>query len=461
MDIKKKAKRILSDILIVLLLVGMFFGGYFVSRAMHKKDTSTVGDIARIMQDAAYIVDPITGEAKEITEDDIADAIVNGLLDDYSAYYTKEEYEQILKERTGAREGVGLSFYRDEGGKDLYPVVFKVYGNSPAERAGFLAGDRITYLQIEGKESKKVTGGTVIEQVMGELKMGQKISITFEREGEQHTLEVVKEQFETAQVTYYDNQCKLYFSSKDSDEIQKVVDNTAGMTELDDKTAYIKLESFEDSAVWQLKEAFAQMQANNKEKLIFDLRDNGGGKLNVLLEIASYFIYNEGQEQSLVVYAQKKKGTEEYFTPKNNFLPFIKEVFVLANGNTASASEALIGAMLYYGEDINFDQDHIIIEGAKDKEGIGSTFGKGVMQTTYELENGGAVKFTTGKIMFPDKKTCINKVGIRATKENSVDKDEAVERVIEIMTAPIVPEEPIVPEDPEGTEPNDAGQEQE
>lgn len=431
---KQRWKRILSDILVVALLVGMFFGGYFISRLIHKKDKTTLGDVARIMQDVAYIVDPITGEAKEITEEDIADAIVNGLLDDYSDYYTQEEYEKLIKERKGEHEDVGLKFYSN------VPIVFKVYGNSPAERAGFMSGDRVTYLQIEGKENKKIRNNEDIDDVMSALKIGQKLTVTIEREDEQKTIEVIKERYEASQVTYYDSQSKLYFSSENGQKIQSVFDDTAGMEDLDDKTAYIKLESFEDSSIPQLTQALELMQARQREKLIFDLRDNGGGKLSVLMEIASFFIYNEGQDQSLVVYAQKKKGTEEYYTSKNNFKPFIKEVFVLANENTASAAESLMGAMLYYGEDIGFDAEHIIIEGVKDKNGISSTFGKGVMQTTYELETGGALKLTTGRILFPDKKTCINEVGIKATKENSVEKDQAIGRAIEIIATPIVQE---------------------
>ena len=418
-----KKRNLIFDVGLVLALALAFVGGYFLNNLLHKKDTSNTSAIAHIIQDVAYIVDPITGEAKEVTDDDIADAIVNGLLDDYSAYYTEEEYQELLKEREGNRAGLGFSFYSNQ------PIVFKVYGNSPAHRAGFMQGDKVLSLKVDDGQVQTIKNVTDLKKVLDLLKEEQTLSITFERDGEQFTEELMMAEYETSQVEYKDSGCGYFFSSKDGQALAGSLDMTKADLTLDDKTAYIRLDSFENSSMSQIREVLDLMASRGREKLILDLRDNGGGNLNVLLEIASYLIYNEGEEESLIVFAQKKNKTEEYYTTANNFYSHLKEIYVLANENTASASECLIGAMLHYGD--CFSEQNLIVE--KNAKGVASTFGKGVMQTTYTLQNGGALKLTTGRVLFPDKTTCINEIGIMPIETNAVEKGEALAYAVELI----------------------------
>ena len=85
--------------------------------------------------------------------------------------------------------------------------------------------------------------------------------------------------------------------------------------------------------------------------------------------------------------------------------------------------------MLYYGE--RFNMDRLIIE--KNADGVAKTYGKGIMQTTYELIGGGAFKLTTAQIMWPDNKTCIHKKGIIANQENAVEPSDAISRAIAVL----------------------------
>ena len=105
----------------------------------------------------------------------------------------------------------------------------------------------------------------------------------------------------------------------------------------------------------------------------------------------------------------------------------------MANENTASASECLIGAMLYYGK--CFDVNKLIVVNNSLEDGIASTYGKGIMQTTYSnLFTGEAIKLTTAYIFQPDKTTSIHGVGIKATLENSFTDDTlALNRAISII----------------------------
>ena len=139
--------------------------------------------------------------------------------------------------------------------------------------------------------------------------------------------------------------------------------------------------------------------------------------MHVLTEVASMLIYNGGQKSSLIARAIGKKSVEDFNTGKNAYmLENFDRVAVIANNNTASASECLIGAMLHYGD--KFGKENLVIETGAD--GVAKTYGKGIMQTTYMLITGGAFKLTTAKVVWPDGQTCIHGKGIIATGENAV-----------------------------------------
>ena len=89
-------KNTITIIFLVLAFVVVFFGGYFSHYLFDNKSITVSRDIIRILQSVSYVIDPTTGELKEITYEDIADSIVDGLNDKYAEYYTKEEYEQRL-----------------------------------------------------------------------------------------------------------------------------------------------------------------------------------------------------------------------------------------------------------------------------------------------------------------------------------------------------------------------------
>ena len=175
------------------------------------------------------------------------------------------------------------------------------------------------------------------------------------------------------------------------------------------------------------------MKTKGKTKLILDLRGNGGGRVDVLCKIAGYLIYNGGQRKNPIAFSQAKQSQDIYYTNFNKYNVQIKKTVVLADKNTASASECLIGAMLFYGKpqiDGNFSMDNLVI--SKDAKGNATTYGKGIMQTTFRLYSGEAIKFTTAKLYQPDYETCIQGVGITTTEINQVEDFNAINRAIEI-----------------------------
>ena len=128
---KKKTKLIVSLITVLVVLVS-FVGGYFFRYLIEKKEVTVTSDLVRIIENFGYVFDPKTGEMRELTESDYADALVNGLLDEYSAYYDEQEYKALQQKSKGNYSGYGFSIYTESN------IIYGVTGNSPTNSAGEL-----------------------------------------------------------------------------------------------------------------------------------------------------------------------------------------------------------------------------------------------------------------------------------------------------------------------------------
>ena len=397
-------RKIVIIALCIITVLASFSFGFMANCLLRGQKASVVSDIVTIMDKVGYIYDPATGKVREITEEDIADAIVNALLDEYSAYYTKEEYERVLANGNGDYEGVGLAFYNLE-----QPVVEVVMGNSPVDKKGVRKGDLLLWGKANDNDAVQFNSAKDVLLFLQGCDNDDEITLCYKRGDVTNTVVVEKESYVASYVRYYDDQKIYRFLSEDGKELKGVesANDEINITESD--VCYIKLDSFEGDASSQMEKALSYMKSRGKSKLILDLRDNGGGYMNVLTEIASLFIHNGGAKKSLVAYSEGKTGTQAFYTDKNKFCSFIKSMVVLANDNTASASECLMGALVTYGELVK-GYTNIVLE--KSVDGVAKTFGKGIMQTTYMLTTGGAFKLTTARILWPDKKTCIHGKGI-------------------------------------------------
>lgn len=401
---KNVLKKVATYLLCVLVIVLSFTGGYFSRYIFDSKNTAVVHDIVSLMDRVGYIYDPITGEEREISSEEIADAIVNAFLDDYSVYYTAEEYENKVSKGKGNYRGVGVQFYYSDTQVDV------IVGNSPADQAGLVAGDIILSGKTENEEEKtKFNTATEIINYLKNCGENSEIFLEYERDGEIYNATLKARPYVASYVNYFDSEVRYSFLASGTDKPVGVERTNSVITISDSKVAYIRLDAFEGDASKQMKEALSFMKERGRTKLILDLRNNGGGYMDTATEIASYFINNGGKRKSVVAYAVGKTGTETFSTPKNNFFPHIEKAVVLANEHTASASECLIGALVHYKEVVN-DFTDIILE--QSKEGVAKTYGKGIMQTTYKLISGGALKLTTAKIYWPDKTTSIHGVGV-------------------------------------------------
>lgn len=422
---KRNLHKIFVPIAMILAVILSFVGGYFSRYLFDGREASVTKELVDIIGRFGYVFDPDTGEVRELTEKDYANALINGLLDDYSSYYTQEEYSEIIAKSKGNRSGIGISVYKDSA------VIFKVIGNSPAESAGLKSGDKIISLTPEGKEKIPVTDDDDISGALDLVKIGEQITVEYERGGETKALTVCKKDYEVSYVTYFDSENSYRFKTDGDGKLAGVENINDGMSALAVDTAYIKLDQFEGGAANQIRSALDYMKKRGRTKLILDLRDNGGGYMSVLTDIAGCLIYNGGKTDTLVAVAESKSGKEEFRASFNAFNTDITAISVLANENTASASECLIGAMLCYGD--CFSKENLIIE--KNSAGVAKTYGKGIMQTTYGLISGGAFKLTTARVLLPDYKTCIHGVGFIANGNNSVDRGgAAISRAVEALS---------------------------
>lgn len=421
----KKSPKVLIALILALVFILAFAGGYFTNYLFRTREQIVTEELLKILDDAGYIIDPVTGEKREIDEKDIAYALINAFLDDYSAYYTEEEYKAVTSEGLGNRMGIGVSFYSN------LPVISKVIGNSPADNAGLEKGDCILSGKESGKEAVQLKSSSEVVNYLTSCNDYSDITLTVERNGKTLDFTMKKGEYITSYVKYYDSQTKYYFISEENGKsLAGKTDDSKKMPELDSATAYVTLDLFEGGAATQLEQALDFMNERGRTKLILDLRDNGGGYMDILTEIAAMLIKNEGKGNFLVTVSENKSSQTEFTSGSYNFKEHLEKISVIANDNTASASECLIGALACYGG--AFTLDNLVIE--KNAQGVARTYGKGIMQTTYQLLSGGAFKLTTAKIYWPDRKTSIHGTGVVATGDNAVTCEQAIKRAIEILS---------------------------
>ncbi|MBQ8295488.1 MAG: hypothetical protein IJX87_03530 [Clostridia bacterium] len=351
------------------------------------------------------------------------------LLDDYSLYMTAEEFAAQNAAGQGLQIGLGLVFRtQDENGNDCM-FIDRVCGNSPAEAAGIAAG---SYVVGFGKtqdsmiESEKFGDFSAFLQEYGE---GEKFYVKLQKGEDVSVKEVAKSQYVENYVFYRTNKSAWRFEGATATTL---VEKGEPLACLDEDTAYLRLTQFNGEAVAEFKGAMKLFQQQNKKNLILDLRENGGGYLDIMQEISSYFCKGSNAKKPIVAVAEYQNKKEKYAATGNWYDDYFKEdsrVCVLADGGTASASECLIGCMIDYGV---IDYGDICLS---ERNGTAKTFGKGIMQTTYPFIIGGdAIKLTTAKIVWPISGNCIHGVGILPS-DGALTVKENVENDAEIAAA--------------------------
>lgn len=423
-DNKQRTKKLIISLAIAIVVALSFLLGYFVrywATDATKKDFYEIFDLAD-----KYFYGDITA-----TEEDYANAMVSEIFGDYSKYYSPETYKAINENKDGFYKGAGISFYTS----NTVAKVYAVYNNSPAKAAGIKANDVIKSGKAEGGELISFTIPTDVTHFLDALGMGDKYTLNVERAGQAELtpFNLTMSPFVRTYVEYYDSDNYMCFVTDENNLLKKdiIANNGSDIAITAPDVALIKLSGFEGSAATELALALSYMKDSGRTKLIFDLRNNGGGYMSVFQKVAAYVVSSTKTDYPIIAkYVEKGPVTNQYVSPKTVKQEHITKTVVLANRNTASASEALIGAMRFYR---NIDDSTMVI--VKNAEsGTARTYGKGVMQTTFTLSSKGAIKFTTAKLYLPDGKTSIDGKGFVSYGLNAVSSDaQAVIRAHEIL----------------------------
>ncbi|UKN00927.1 S41 family peptidase [Paracrocinitomix mangrovi] len=298
----------------------------------------------------------------ELIEDKYVDSVDHDLLiessiegmikklDPHSSYIPASDLESVNEQLYGSFGGVGIRFLIHEDSL----VATHILPGAPSERAGLLPGDRI--IEIDGED---VTDGTltnldVTEKLKG--RAGSAVKVKVYRKGITKDLSITRG--------------TIPLSSIDAAIM------------LDSEVGFIKLNGFTSQSYNEFHDAAAALKQKGMKKMIFDLRNNGGGLMSAATDICDEFL----KSGKLIVYTEgRTSGKTEYHSSSKGILEDI-EVIVLINSLSASASEIVAGAIQ--------DNDRGLIMGRR-------SFGKGLVQDQSEFTDGSALRLTISRYYTP------------------------------------------------------------
>lgn len=348
----KKAWRVLRDVILTICCLTTVCVGIVV--------VTNWGHVQKLVRTVTLI------ESKYLWDSDastLTDGAIKGMLDSlgdkYTTYIDADTITGFMEQVSGDVYGIGVYTAEDENG-DF--VILSPIPDSPAEKAGIEAGDIIK--AIDGKSTADMTLDMAVSLMRGRPETT--VEITVERNGAEQTFTV--ERFKLGNIKTVDGQ----------------------ILEDHQQIAYVRISEFSVQTATEFAEQINTLLQEGFDGLILDLRDNGGGEVNAAVEVARVFVPSGPIVH--VVAADGKVDTKSA-TEAQLDVPLV----VLVNGNTASASEILSGALK--------DSGVATLVGTQ-------TFGKGLVQGVYLYADGTAMKITEAKYLTP-KQNDINGVGIK------------------------------------------------
>jgi carboxyl-terminal processing protease len=302
------------------------------------------------------------------------------VLDDpFTRLLKPDQYRSLQTSTSGELTGVGLQIALEAETKQL--LVISPIDGSPAAKSGILAKDRIT--EINGVSTAGLSLDEAAERMRGPI--GSRVALKIERDGQDaQTIELVRDRIELNPV------------------IAELRPQSNGQ-----KLGYLRLSQFNANAAAEVAHAIAKLEKQGADAYILDLRNNPGGLLNAGIEVARLWI-----DEGTIVYTVNRQGTIGSFEADGSAMTK-DPLVVLVNQGTASASEILAGALQ--------DNGRGLIVGEK-------TFGKGLIQSLFDLSDGSGIAVTVAKYETPSH-TDINKLGIQPDQVVSLNQSITMEQV--------------------------------
>lgn len=387
---KKKSVFVTTIIAICSFLLGVWTTNNFGSKKILDTRLQVFIEIYETLKDNWYYGD-------EETLDKMMEKVYSSIYDyntDPYTYYTAAPIEGDEKEKT---YGIGIvavlnydaeqKNYNDPVLNELGILVMKIYDNSPSDNAGIKVLDYIVgvttdegYIPFEGKKYSEIR-----QYIVGKLDSTSTFKI--KRDDTFLDIDVTRNAYKANTVSLNKNYIELYPDAE-----------------------VLEIEGFEESTGNEVSDLLATINNTKEKDLVIDLRDNPGGYVYSMANVASCFL-----EAGLPVLTYEDKDGNKYTAEKtsNRTKYEFNSITVLINQNSASASEALTLCLDYYQDKLNAFQ----IVGV-------TSYGKGIAQTSINLSDGSSLKYTFAKVYDPSGNESIHKEGIKPDIEIPLEKVE-------------------------------------
>ena len=318
--------------------------------------------------------------------DTALDAMLDYLGDTYTTYLDSSETEALEERLAGSYRGIGITIL----GREIQAVT----NNSPAANAGLEVGDII--INVDGTDVSETDGSVISEMIKKTDK--DSVTLTVLRNDSELTFNINIGTVPTVAVAY------------------RMFENNVG---------YLEMQVFSETLSSQVESALADLESQGMQKLIIDLRDNTGGYLESAEATANLFLENG----KLIYSLENKDSKADYYDKTSTSTNY--PIVILTNGNTASASEILAAALEdSYSNSVIF---------------VGKTsFGKGLVQQTYDLSDGSMAKYTSARWLRPNGE-CINGIGLSPdydvdfsyiyNEAGEVISDTQLQKALEVINA--------------------------
>ncbi len=356
----------------LLALLASQFAARADWRAMLSKDywqsLSRYGMVLRIVESEFVHADEV--DFRELTDVALRSAVSS--LGPYSSYMTADDYEEFSMASNQEYVGVGIEVGQFSG----RIIISQVFEQGSAAEGGILAGDFI--IGVDEVDTREESLGEVIDRIRGEP--GSLVTLEVERPitAEEYSFELERRAI--------------------------ALDSVVDIEMATDSVGYMRVRQFIDETDLEMVSAIHMLNVQGMQGLILDLRGNPGGHLDIAVKMAEVFL-KKGQK---VLIVQSRRGEEEVFYAKDSIDQFQKPLIVLIDGQSASASEILSGALR--------DHERALLVGEK-------SYGKGSVQSVYSFADGDGLKLTSARYLLPNGEA-INGTGVypNVTVERSTEE---------------------------------------
>ena len=362
-----KTKEVII-LVIITMVVSLFLGALGMQKFMPISGSRIDSELSEFIKNYEYITKNYNGK---IDKSEIIDSAINGMLsnlDNNSNYLDSEASKNFNILLEGKYSGIGIQVYN----KDKNIIIYSVFEDSPADKAGLKAGDIIT--SVNGQSAENMTSEE-LAKIIKDNKSGE-VSLTYKRDNKEKEI-------------------KLNIASVSINSVLNRTYEKSGKI-----VGYIGLGIFANNSYEQFKKALEKLEKKDIDSLIIDLRGNSGGYLYIAENIISLFV-----DSSHVIYKiEKDKDITSHYSKGNNTKKY--KIIVLIDGDSASASEIVASALS--------EQYGATLVGMK-------TYGKGTVQELQNLKSGDKYKLTT-KNWLTSKGVWVNEKGL--TPDVKIELDE-------------------------------------